>query len=588
MIRRYHQTLIVFLCCQILALGLSLFPTRASYAESLDERLRTRIETARTHKKFTCRGELICGIADLPLFYLRRGNKPAWIGNNLDFPLADELIQSIRESTREGLTPNIYHLKQLKFLLNAIRQKEAHRRPLDPKTLIDFEILLTDAFLFLGSHLRGGRVNPETIHTKWIVENPEVDMAAVLQLAIKSKNIRAALQKFIPPQNGYAAMRKALLSYRKIHAKGGWPLIPPGISLRLGDREPRVMLLRQRLIRTGDFEAVANSAQYDFDEPLEKAVRRFQRRHGLKADGVVGRKTLAALNVPVKDRIRQIEINMERWRWIPPDLGRHFLLVNIADFKLTVFENSQPVMDMRVVVGRNARRTPVFSARLKYLVINPYWNIPSKIAVRDILPKVKTDVGYLRDRKIRVLQDWSQNAPQLDPYSINWFETGRRHFPYKLRQDPGPLNALGRIKFMFPNKFEVYLHDTPAKELFQKTSRDFSSGCIRLERPIDLAAYLLSAHDRWSADNISKTIKSGQRKIVKIEETVYVHLLYWTAWVDKEGRLHFRKDIYDRDMPLDRALNEIHGQRMVTNNDRLRGYQVLTGPVSTWTKLLRG
>lgn len=201
---------------------------------------------------------------------------------------------------------------------------------------------------------------------------------------------------------------------------------------------------------------------------------------------------------------------------------------------------------------------------------------------------MKADVGYLRDRKIRVFQDWSQNTSELDPNSINWFQTGRHHFPYKLRQDPGPLNALGRIKFMFPNKFEVYLHDTPAKQLFQKTSRDFSSGCIRLEKPIDLAAYLLRAHDRWSADNISKTIKTGQRKIVKIGETVYVHLLYWTAWVDKEGRLHFRKDIYDRDMPLDRALNETQGQRMVTTDERLRGYQVLTGPVSTWTKLLRG
>lgn len=367
--RRYHQTLIAWLCCLILCLGLILFPARESYAESLDERLRTRIEAARAHQEFTCRGELICGIADLPLFYLRRGYKPAWAGNNLDFPLADELIQSIRESVREGLTPNAYHLKQLQFLLNTIRQKEAHRRPLDPKTLIDFEILLTDAFLFLGSHLRGGRVNPETIHTKWIVENPEVDMAAVLQLALKSKNIRAALQKLIPPQNGYAAMHKALLSYRKIHAKGGWPLIPPGISLRLGDRGPRVMLLRARLIKTGDFEAVGNSAKYDFDEPLERAVKRFQKRHGLKADGVVGLKTLAALNVSVKARIRQIEINMERWRWIPPDLGRHSFLVNIADFKLTVFENSQPVTDMRVVVGRNARRTPVFSARLKYSAI---------------------------------------------------------------------------------------------------------------------------------------------------------------------------------------------------------------------------
>ena len=293
-----------------------------------------------------------------------------------------------------------------------------------------------------------------------------------------------------------------------------------------------------------------------FDEELEAAVLRFQQRHGMTADGVVGKRTLAALNVPLKERIRQIELNLERWRWIPHDLGERYLLVNIADYKLSVVENHRKVMEMKVVVGRNYRHTPVFSDELKYLVINPYWNVPTKIAVKDLLPRVRKDHTYLDKMGFRVYSSWKEDAAELEAASIDWAKVAPENFVYRLRQEAGPTNALGRIKFMFPNRFAVYLHDTPSKNMFKRTHRGFSSGCIRLEKPIELAAYLLQGQAGGTRAEIAAAIDSRERIVLPVRAKVDIHLLYWTAWVDDSGILHFRDDIYGRDLPLAAALKE--------------------------------
>ncbi|KKL28294.1 hypothetical protein LCGC14_2376570, partial [marine sediment metagenome] len=292
------------------------------------------------------------------------------------------------------------------------------------------------------------------------------------------------------------------------------------------------------------------------DEQLEEVVRSFQKKHGLKKDGIVGPKTRAALNVPAKVRARQIELNMERWRWIPRNLGQRYILVNIADFKLSLIENGETVMDMRVVVGRTYRRTPVFSSKMKYLVLNPFWNVPMSIAVKDILPKLRENHNYLSLQNMTLYANWQNGAPPIDPGSIDWSKVNRRSFRYKLVQKPGPQNALGRLKFMFPNKFSVYLHDTPSKELFQKNIRSFSSGCIRAEKPVELAVYLLKDGSNWTREKIMAAINHGKNRSIGIPRPLNVHLLYWTAWVDKAGEIHFRDDIYDRDRPLDKALQE--------------------------------
>ncbi len=270
----------------------------------------------------------------------------------------------------------------------------------------------------------------------------------------------------------------------------------------------------------------------------------------------MGPATLDALNVPVNKRLRQIELNMERWRWLPRNLGKRYILVNIAGFSLDVYEDNRHMMDMRVVVGRQYRRTPVFSKDMTYLVISPYWHIPPNIALKDKLPLIRKNPGYLEQERIRVFHGAGAEMREIDAKTVDWATITGRNFSYRLRQDPGPFNALGRVKFMFPNKYNVYLHDTPSQELFAKTVRTFSSGCIRIEKPIELAEYLLKDYPEWTRERILSTADRRIERTVQIKKPLPVHLLYWTAWIDRDGRMQFRNDIYKRDELLDRALQE--------------------------------
>ena len=332
--------------------------------------------------------------------------------------------------------------------------------------------------------------------------------------------------------------------------------MPSGPLLRRKHRGSRVSLLRYRLLVSGDLEEKNNPVSDLFDAHLEKAVKRFQKRHGLRIDGLVGPNTLKALNVTVLERINQIMANMERLRWIPNDIGMRHVLVNIADFKLDIIDKKDKVLSMRAVVGRKSRGTPVFKSRITHIELNPYWNIPPKIASEDILPKILKDDDYLTKEKIRVYAGWGKNAPEIDPKHVPWSSIRPEYFPYKLRQDPGSKNAMGRMKFFFPNKFDVYLHDTPARGLFNEIKRDFSSGCIRIEKPIELASYLLNGNHEWTRDKILELIDEGSHRIIWIPNPIDIYMLYLTAWTDEEGILNFRDDIYGRDVALLEALQQ--------------------------------
>ena len=263
----------------------------------------------------------------------------------------------------------------------------------------------------------------------------------------------------------------------------------------------RVFALRQRLAASKDILKPFPGPAL-FDQELESAVRRFQRRHGLNDDGIVGSKTRTALNVSIEQRIQQIRLNLERRRWMPESLGNRYIFVNTADFVLKVVEGQKTVMDMRVVVGTSYRRTPVFSAQMTYLDFNPFWNIPPGIAREEIAPRVAEHLSYLSERKIRIFGDSSAQAAEVTPRKVNWVRAEKGYFPYRLRQDPGPRNPLGRIKFIFPNAFDVYLHDTPSRGLFDQEIRTFSHGCIRVEKPAELAAYLLRPRGDWSTAKV--------------------------------------------------------------------------------------
>jgi len=344
------------------------------------------------------------------------------------------------------------------------------------------------------------------------------------------------------------ALEKGLAQYRQLAAQGGWAKVPAGPALREGDRDERLPSLQQRLLASGDLAATASRGDY-FDKIIREAVQRFQARHGLTADGVVGDKTLSALNIPIGERIRQLAASLERCQPLPAVLERRHILVNIADFTLKLYEDDKLVLSMPVIVGKTYRQTPVFNGRISSLVLNPSWEVPHSIATQDLLPKIKKNPGYLSQLHLRVFQGWKPGA-EIDPASIDWTTLSTSRFPYRLRQDPGPANALGRVKFLFPNPYDVYLHDTPTQALFQKDSRPFSSGCIRLAKPMELALYLLQGSRFSSMTALTSALAQEKSQSVAIPSPIAVHIVYMTAWVDREGMIQFRPDIYNREPAL--------------------------------------
>ncbi len=537
--------------------------TQAHGADPILERvkgvIKSRLNGGTTLDALTCQGEMICGIRMLPQAYRKSNHLPLWIDASLSLEKAEAVSVAISRAGEEGLLPEDYHLDTIHDLLAVICEQSSTSgsASVPPELWADLDLILTDAFLLYGSHLAAGRVNPETLHTDWKINPGSVDLLAALEDAASTGRVGVTLGNLWPTHSGYTDLRDALAKLRSLAADRGWPSIDPGETLRPGDRHVAVNGLRQRLTSSGDARPTGpDDDPFFFDAALESAVRQFQERSRLKVDGIVGLDTLGMLNVPVNRRIRQVVLNLERWRWLPHDLGTRYIIVNTADFRLKAVENGRVALQMRVVVGRPARRSPVFSADMTYLVINPYWNVPTTIAVEDILPELRKDVGYLAQRGIRVFQSWDVDAPEVDPAAVDWQAYHADRFPFWLRQDPGPYNALGRIKFMFPNPFAVYLHDTPNRSLFNRVQRDFSSGCIRVESPAALADFVLAGDDRWPPDVLAEMIEKGERRTIRLKQPVPVHLLYMTAWADDTGAIQFRKDIYDRDKALEAALNQ--------------------------------
>ena len=552
----FHFLFVVVFSAVLHLLFYNLMPTNAMASATIRDDLKKRIETEIIKNRFSCRGELICGVSLIPTFYKRRNYVPAWFKDNNILPQVEELMDEINGAQNEGLQPDDYHLGAIVPMIEHIHKNKLLGMSTHTAMWVDLDLLLTDAFMLFGSHLLAGRVNPETIHTDWIVGNLSVDLIDILQSALGSNQVGQALRDLRPSHPGYTRLKQFLVHYREKAKNGNASPLSLETSLRKGDSGISVRRLYERLNVLGDIEPSTIAAIDIFDEVIERAVQKFQKRHGLKSDGIVGQRTLAMLNTPIQQRVRQIELNMERWRWFPRDLGRRYILVNVANFTLRVVENHQNILRTRVVVGRPFRRTPVFSSNMTYMVVNPFWNIPTSIAIKDILPKVKQETSYLSQQGIKIFENWRKGALELSPETIDWSLIEPKNFSFKLRQDPGHRNALGRIKFMFPNKFAVYLHDTPKRSLFEETVRDFSSGCIRIERPMDVASYLLTGDPQWTKEKLLKIIEAGERQTIKLKRPITVHLQYWTAWVDDNNVLHFRDDIYDRDKPLARALKE--------------------------------
>ncbi len=512
--------------------------------------IKSKVTEWETLSKTFIGGDRIYSSILVERFYKGRNYQPAWSRDG-HLMQADILIRAVEEAYGDGLTPDYYHIGLIKSLVDRSEKKLP-----EPMRMADLDILLTDAFLTLGCHLSGGCVNPVTIESEWFAKRGNVDVSAVLEQALKKKRIREALMKLRPEQDSYARLRQALAWYRGLLLNDEWPRVSNGPLLKKKSASDRVVELRKRLAASGDLEADEARVGKLFDEKLEQAVIIFQKRHGLKADGIVGSVTLSALNVPLKQRIRQMVLNMERLRWILGNPEQRSIVVNIADFKLDVIENGKSILSMKVVVGKPYQRTPVFTANMTYLVINPSWNIPDSIARNEILKKIKKNPDYLAEQNIKVLRGRGSRGEEIDPETVDWSVITANTLKYGFRQEPGSLNPLGRIKFMLPNRFDVYLHDTPSKRLFSENVRTFSHGCTRIEKPIELGEYVLRHAPGWTREKLLSAIEKGTEQKVMIPNPLNVHFLYLTAWVDERGILQFRNDIYGRDKSLDEALQK--------------------------------
>lgn len=544
--------------CRVLLIGAFLVgcaPARgAETTQPVAERIRIRLEAAGVVMDLRVEGEPVYESVVLPGFYERRLYRPLWSDAHGPTQLAEDMAGALRRADLDGLRSQDYHLATIELLLAAVRADAKHGFVIVPDRWAELDLLLTDAFLVYGAHLLAGRVDPETLRPEWVAHRRSSDIAALLEATLISGDLGAALETLTPRQHGYRYLRAALARYRAVAATGGWPVIPDSSTLRRGNRGPAVAALRERL-RLEDHLELAQEQDTDmFDEALEQAVKEFQRRHGLTADGAVNVSTRAELDVRVERRVEQLELNLERWRWLPEDLGRRHIIVNIAAFELDVVDAEDVVLTMRVVVGRPFNRTPVLSDTMRYLVLNPYWHVPRSIAAGELLSKVKARPSYLARNNLRVFPSSGPDAAEVDPATVNWSAIDARRFPFRLRQDPGPLNALGRVKFMFLNKFNVYLHDTPSRPLFDETQRDFSHGCIRIQQPLELAVYLLRQDPRWNHETLLRALDDAVDLTVPLPEPIPIHLLYWTAWADEGGKIQFRRDIHGRDVPLLTAL----------------------------------
>ncbi len=464
-------------------------------------------------------------------FYKAQHYQLIWIDGDRPSSRYGELVKVLKSADDHGLPPASYALP-LDEAGKGV-QITADRAPeLDAKT--------TATFFRYFLHLTAGRLDPHALQSVWTLRPEKPDLVDALTRGVSNNNLVRVMEELQPSQSEYRELQKALVRYRAIAAKGGWPFLPANTRLKPGEQSPTMPMLRQRLAIEGDLDSKFEKDPSPlFDPNLVEAVKRFEERHRIKPDGVVDPEIVKAMNVPVEHRIRTIELNLERLRWMPNQMPTRYIVVNVPDFRLEAIEDGHPVLDMRVVVGAVDNKTPIFADEMTHVVFSPYWNVPPGIAREETIPRAAVDPAFITRNNMEVV---SSSGEVVDPSSVDWSNANG----LRIRQRPGSGNALGGVKFMFPNNFDVYLHDTNATKLFDRIERGLSHGCVRVEEPHKLAQYVLRDQSEWTPETIDEAMKSGSEKHVKLKGTIPVYILYNTAVVH-EGGVRFLNDLYGHD-----------------------------------------
>lgn len=463
-------------------------------------------------------------------FYASQDYPTIWTNESHFLPLLDSLKKVLQNSRLDGLYPDFYHWERIEPL----------RINTDYDDIFAYELLLSDAYLTLAAHLYNGKTDPHASHETWnAMPADDEHIAAVLVQAVIKQDLQSALDEINASDRRYTALKHYFYQLLKTSNPYAQSKSLPDITLRQGMRHPAVRILRAKLGLP--FEQAGADV---FDAPLTEEVRRFQNDLGLQADGVVGKESRRLLNASTQSMLDWIAINMERLRWMPNVLGDSYILVNIPSFYVSLYANDRAIFHSRIVVGTKKRQTPVFMEQLRHIVLNPYWNVPTTIFTQDHLPRLRKD-PYALSKSIKVI---SPSGKIVDSATVDWQSPSARQ--YRLRQDPGPYNSLGSVKFLFPNPHAIYMHDTPKRNLFKRSNRMHSSGCIRVEHPLQLAELLLQGSE-WTMPAIQSYVHDQKKeRWINPPHTPIVYISYWTIWANDDGKIKVSADIYDLDAPL--------------------------------------
>jgi murein L,D-transpeptidase YcbB/YkuD len=507
----------------------------------IDSSLRSRLGDI-GRSAASVRGERLWLPKAVAKFYEARNSTHAWEGKD-----AEEIMRAIGEIELDGLRPSDYHAQSLERL---VRERE---KQTSPALEADIDILLTDAVAAMLDHVRYGRVRPVSLNPAWNVDPREgaAPLEGEVSKVASAGSPRDAIESAKPVHFIYQGLKRGLAELREIASKGGWPQVRAGKKILPGRSDPRIPAIRARLAVSGELGGGRSDSQV-YDAGLRKAIELFQARHRLDTNGIIDKDVIDAMNVSAEARAGQVRVNMERARWVLPGLGDDFLLVNLPAFKAYLIRGGKNIWEARTQIGEEGKQTPSFVATMKTVVFNPDWTVPPMIIRDEVIGGMAKGKDFIRQKGLIVTD---KSGSEVDPSSIDWSDASSENFPYTLKQPPGPENALGRVKFLFPNRYSIYLHDTPSKASFESEKRTFSHGCIRIERPLELAETLLSGQDAWNPSKIQNAIADGATDNVELEHTIPVVIVYWTVSVGASGEIRYMQDIYELDGSVLAALD---------------------------------